>query len=67
MPITATQDTRKLPTGVNAVADQAPVKAVEEAQYAEMYEAATLLGADREISDVKFAFDAQAEVVMALS
>ena len=31
----------------------------------EMYEAATLLGTDHEMSDVDFAFGAQAEAVMA--
>jgi len=49
----------------NALTDPAPIEAVEGAQNAEMYEAATTLGADTEMSDVGFTFAAQAEVVMA--
>ena len=49
----------------NAVADQAPTEAVEGMHDAEMYEVATLLGADGEMSDVGFAFVAQVEVVTA--
>ena len=62
-----TQDAGKLLTGVNAVNDPVPTEAVEEAQDAEMYEAATLLGTDHGMSDVGFTFGAQAEVVTANS
>lgn len=50
---------------INALVNQALAKVIQEAQDAEMYEAATLLGADSEMSDVEFAFGAQAEVVTA--
>lgn len=60
-----TEDTRTSPMGVNPIANQAPTEAVEGAYDTEMYEAATLLGADHEMSDVGFAFGAQAEVVTA--
>ncbi len=43
---------------------QSPEKSAESAN-AEMYEAATLLGTDSEMSDVGFAFGAQAEVATA--
>ena len=42
-----------------------PAKVTQEAQNAETYEAATILGADAETSDVGFAFTAQAEAAMA--
>ncbi len=50
---------------INSLVNQALAKVIREAQDAEMYEAATLLGADSGMSDVEFAFGAQAEVVMA--
>lgn len=50
---------------INALVNRALAEVVREAQNAEMYEAATLLGEDSEMSDVEFAFGAQAEVVMA--
>lgn len=50
---------------INALVNRALAKVVREAQDSEMYEAATLLGEDSEMSDVEFAFGAQAEVVMA--
>ena len=62
-----TQDAGKLPMGVNAVTDSVPTEVVVGAHGAEMYEAATLLGIDHDMSDIGFAFGAQAEVVMALS
>ena len=50
---------------INALVNQALAKVIQEAQDEEMYHAATLLGADSEMSDVGFAFGAQAEVVLA--
>ena len=49
MPTEPAQDSEKPPTSADA----------------EMYEAATLLGTDHEMSNVDFAFGAQAEAVMA--
>ncbi len=50
---------------INALINQALAKAVQETQDQEMYDAATLLGGDAEMTDVDFAFGAQAEVVLA--
>jgi len=39
-------------------------KAVEETEEKELYDAFTVLGSDPELTDVKFAFHAQAEVAL---
>jgi len=49
---------------INAIVNQALARAIADAQEAEMFEAATLLGMDPESSDVDFAFGAQLEVVL---
>ena len=50
---------------INALVGEALMKVVDQAQDQEMYEAATLLGQDAEMSSVDFAWSAQAEVALA--
>lgn len=49
---------------VNALVSEALTRVVNQAHDSEMYEAATLLGLDAEMSNVEFALEAQAEVAL---
>lgn len=50
---------------INALIGEALAGVVDQAHDQEMYEAATLLGLDAEMSSVDFAFGAQAEAALA--
>ena len=50
---------------INSLVSEALMGVVNQAHDRELYEAATLLGLDAEMSSVDFAFDAQAEVILA--
>jgi hypothetical protein len=54
---------RRRKISFNQLVQEALQRVVEEDQDREMYEAATILGIDREESDVEFAFAAQSEVI----
>ena len=60
----ASQIAERRNLSINALVGEALTKIVSQAQDQEMYEAATLLGLDAEMSSVDFAFGAQAEVAL---
>jgi hypothetical protein len=68
VPETIYSEARKLAENrkisLNALVSETLSKAVEAAHDIEMYEAATLLGRDAEMSSVEFAFSAQSEIAL---